>query len=102
MPLELCCAAPCTVTSMQFILAVTQEGLITEAEAEAWVQRNALPALVLAVIDTLPEADRAKARIKALGMTEAERASPLILAAAAHLGLTEEQTDNIFRLAATL
>ena len=93
---------PDVVSALQFTAAAAVLGHITEAEAEAWMARSALPAAVLAVIATLPQEMQFAARLRATGMTEADRLDPLIGAALTALDLTEAQRDDLFRLAATL
>lgn len=109
---------PAVVTALQFITAAAvpqdeypealrpatprETGWITEAEAEAWGAANALPAVVVAVIDSLPTAERFPARMKALRMTSVSRTEPLIVAAVTALGGDSEDADALFHFAATL
>lgn len=91
-------AAPSSVTMRQLLLGLMRDGWITAAEAEAWAERNALPAAVEGVIAAMPEADRTAARVTAYTMTEARRADPLLVGAAR--AAMPEATDA--EIAATL
>lgn len=93
---------PAQVTALQFIMACEELGHINETEAEAWVSKNALPAAVLTVIGELPQAKQSQARLRALGMTVADRNAEMIAVALTALGLEEADRDDLFRLAATL
>lgn len=95
---------PDEITARQLRLALAAVGYITEAEAEEWARRNALPAIVLAVIAALPQEMQFAARMTALDMTTVPRLDPLLTAA---LGVvdppaTEAERDDLFRLAVTL
>lgn len=70
------------VSFRQLVLGLLRDGWIDAAAAEAWATRSAIPAPLLAVMDTMPESDRPAARITALTMAEAHRLDPLLVAAA--------------------
>lgn len=108
---------PARVTALQFITALAAPPAaympggaatpyITEAEAEAWISRTALPATALAAIATLPQGDQFPARLAALGMTEVLLSSPLLTAALALVAATPAERlarrDALMRFAATL
>lgn len=107
---------PDTVTALQFITALAVPpaarpaphaglrltGYITEAEAEVWIARNALPTSTLAAIAELPESSRTAARLGTLGMTTAHRLSPVLAAAMALAQADDAERDQLFRFAATL
>lgn len=93
---------PDEVSARQFRVAAAAQGYITEAEAEAWASRNALPALVIDVIAALPQADQFAARMAALDMTVAHRLDPIVTLALSVADATPADRDALFRLAATL
>jgi hypothetical protein len=91
------------VTDIQFALAAVGLGIISAAEAEAWVARGELPAVALAAIGALPEELRPLARIRFSGARTIARLDPFVtgpLKAVAQM--TDEQLDGFFQLAATL
>ena len=89
---------PATVTFRQLVRGLRADGLITASEAEAWAARNALPALLVSVIDALPtEDERVDARITVQTMTEVDRHDPLLAAVAAAGGLSDGDVDTCFR-----
>ncbi|MCW2276388.1 hypothetical protein GJ654_18850 [Rhodoblastus acidophilus] len=93
---------PQSVSRRQFFHAVALAGFLTEAEAEAAVARQALPAAVLAEIGKLPAGDQFGARMLAIGAETFERANPLMNLMAAALGHDAGDVDDLFRFAATL
>jgi hypothetical protein len=80
----------------QLMIGLVAEGWITTAEGEAWLT-GTLPAPVLALIGTLPEAQRFAAKARALRPTIVERTDPLVSALGAAQGKTPEQLDDFFR-----
>lgn len=94
--------AQMSVTDVQFGLACVGAGIITVDEAEAWVARGVLPQALAAAIDTLPEDQRAAARIKAAGERVFVRSSPFVVALGAAMGKTPPQIDALFVTAASL
>lgn len=91
-----------SVSRTQFAVAAVQSGLVTAAEAEAWVGAGTLPAIAVAAIDTIADADaRAEARIRVAGGQVVARNDPFIALLAAALALTAADVDALFALAAT-
>jgi hypothetical protein len=92
--------------SSSFLSGIENTGYITEAEAEAWVSRIALPSIALAAINALPQEQQFSARLAILGMSTVELNSPLLAVALNLLNVTPEQRvalrDSLFRFAATL
>jgi hypothetical protein len=91
------------VTDIQFALAAVGLGIITAAEAEAWVARGELPAIALAAIGALPEELRPLARIRFSGARTISRLDPFVtgpLKAVAQM--TDEQLDVFFAAAGDL
>lgn len=90
---------PDSVPAFAFIAGLAEFGFITDAEADAWVARNALPLVVETVLATRPSAERRAARMRALGMSQAERRSALLMAALDTVGADEADRDDLFRWA---
>jgi predicted component of type VI protein secretion system len=78
---------PQSVTMRQARLALLQQGLLDQVDT---------------VIDSLDEPERSAAKIEWEYSQTVERDRPLIQALAPGLGLTEDDLDNLFKLAATL
>lgn len=91
---------PESVSDRQFFQALALDGMISEAEALAAVQTGALPAPIAAIIDAMP--DQFAARMLLSGATTFERRHPLTDALASALGYSPAQTDDLFRVAASL
>jgi hypothetical protein len=76
------------VTPRQMRIALISSGIAIET--------------VEAMIDSLPEPNRSVAKVTWEYSIEFRRTNPLISALAPALGLSEEQVDDIFKLASTL
>jgi len=85
----------------QLMIGLVSEGWITTAEGEAWLT-GTLPAPVLALIGTLPEAQRFPAKARALRPTIVERTDPLVSALGLAQGKTPEQLDDFFQTYAAI
>ncbi len=94
--------APSQVTETQFIRSCVRSGIITAAEGEAYLARGELPAMMSAVLDTLPEPQRTDARLKAVGSSSFSRNDDVFTAMVAAGVATNEALDDVFRLASTL
>ena len=80
----------------QLMIGLVSEGWITTAEGEAWLT-GTLPAPVLALIGTLPKAQRFAAKARALRPTIVERNEPLVRDLGLAQDKTPEQLDDFFR-----
>lgn len=80
----------------QLLIGLVAEGWITEAEGDAWTNRQ-LPAAVNDLIAGLPKAQRFAARTKAKLPSVVLRNDALVVALAAQQGKTPEQLDDFFR-----
>lgn len=89
-----------SLSAVDFAIAALGAGLITEAEAEGWVTGNAIPAVVVSALATLPEEQRVAARLRMIGPTTVRRDSPFIALLAGHIGLTDAQVDALFGIPA--
>jgi hypothetical protein len=78
---------PQSVTMRQARLALLQQGLLAQVDT---------------VIDQLPEPDKSAAKIEWEYSQTVERDRTLIQALAPGLGLSDEDLDNLFKLAVTL
>jgi hypothetical protein len=85
----------------QLMIGLVAEGWITTAEGEAWLT-GTLPAPVVALIATLPEAQRFAAKARALRPTIVERTDPLVSALGSAQGKTPEQLDDFFQTYAAI
>ena len=85
----------------QLMIGLVSEGWITTAEGEAWLT-GTLPAPVLALIGTLPEAQRFAAKARALRPTVIERNEPLVTMLGAAQGKTDAQLDTFFQTYAAI
>lgn len=82
----------------EFADAIVAAGLITEAEADSWVMRNALPPAAQAAIDAEPDArSKRKARYKMLAAVTVARSHPLVAVLAQSKNLTPEAVDALFK-----
>lgn len=84
-----------TLTFAQLMIGLVSEGWITEAEGDAWLD-GTLPAPVLALIATLPEAEQFPARARAKRLIEAQRLDPLVIGLALAEGKTDAELDAFF------
>ncbi|MDK3075152.1 hypothetical protein QO034_18855 [Sedimentitalea sp. JM2-8] len=84
------------LTFSQLLIGLVTEGWITEAEGDAWLTGNALPASAVALVGTLPAPAQFAARARMLRMSEAVRMDPLVVALAAAEGKTDAEIDTFF------
>lgn len=80
-----------------FCAACVRAGILDEDDAAA-AALGGIPDAFAAVFDSLPEEVRLENRLRWLGAQTISRVDPIILACAAHIGLTEEQVDSLFGL----
>lgn len=94
---------PNSISDRQFAQALALSGLLTEAEALAWVKVGDVPAALQVVVDAIPDNDvRFSANMLLGGATIFERNHPMVAALAAGLEMSSEQIDAIWQLGATL
>ena len=93
---------PAQVTDKQFFQAAAVLGIITQAEAIAFMANGAMPANLAAAIASLPSAEQFPATMAVLGAHYFYRNDPFVLALSAAMGETSAQVDALFTLAATL
>jgi hypothetical protein len=77
----------------QLLIGLVSEQWITEAEGEAWLEGNGLPAAVSTVISQLPPEERFTAKARALRMSVANRLDPLVAELSQAGGKTPEDVD---------
>lgn len=87
---------PQELSFAQLLIGLVAEGWITEAEGDAWMNRQ-LPAAVNALIAGLPQAERFAARARAKLPSVVLRNDALVVALATQQGKTAEQLDDFFR-----
>jgi hypothetical protein len=84
------------LTFSQLMIGLVNMGWITKSEGRAWLAGNALPAEVLALINSLPEEHQFAAEARAMRMTVAERLDPMVLALAAVRSIPAADMDQFF------
>lgn len=95
-------SVPAVISDRQFAQQVAAEGLITEAEALAWVSAGAIPAALNAIVEALPAEQRFTGQMLLAGATQFERAHPLTDALGAAMGKSPAELDDLWRAAALL
>lgn len=91
------------ITTRQFFLQATRDGLITSAEALAATSgAKTMPTTIATVIGSLSADDQIAARITWNTMTRISRDEPLVVLAAAAFGLDDSEIEVFFRSAAVL
>ncbi len=93
---------PETVTETQFMRAAVKVGIVTAAEAKAYLARGVIPAFVETAVAQIPANVRTDAELKIIGSDTFHRADPVFAMLIAGGAATSEQVDDLFRLAATL
>lgn len=93
---------PAAITFRQLVIGAVRSGWITGDEADAWVSRTALPAVVTNVLSTLPLAERIEARVTLLSMTHAYRDDTLMTAVAGAVGASDTDLDRFFRVSSQI
>jgi hypothetical protein len=89
-----------SMSRVDFTIAVAGAGLITTAEATAYLQSGTLPAAASSALSAIPEgAQRTEAQLRFIGATEIRRNDPLIDILRTNAGLTHSQLDAIFGIA---
>ena len=85
---------PTQITFAQLLIGLVAEGWITEAEGDAWLEGR-IPAAALALIGTLPQAQRFAAKARAARPSVVLRNDPLVTALATAQGRADE-LDRFF------
>lgn len=96
LPANLPAPVPQEMSFAQLLIGLVTEGWVTEAEGDAWTNRQ-LPAAVNDLIAGLPQAQRFAARTRAKLPSVVLRNDPLVVALAAQQGKTPEELDQFFR-----
>lgn len=95
-------SGPVSISDRQFAQGLAAAGLITEAEAENWVDPGTVPGSAMALVAGLPEGDQFAARMLLIGATQFERSHPLTLVLAGAYGWSEGETEDFWRACAAL
>lgn len=95
-------AVPLEVSDKQFFQAAAQLGVITQAEAIAFITVHTLPAALAAAIATLSPADQFAATMAICGARNFQRNDPILGKLSTAMGQTSDEVDALFTLAATL
>lgn len=93
---------PNEVTDRQFFQALAQIEQITQDEALAAVGTGTIPARMVEAIAALPEEQQFSARMLVTGNVVYLRNSPTVAMLQQNLGWTDQQTDDLWQLAASL
>lgn len=93
---------PSEISDRQFFQALAQAGEITQNEALAAVGTGTIPARMADAIAALPEEYQFPARMMVTGAVVYRRDSPMVAMLQQALGWTDEQTDELWQLAANL
>lgn len=93
---------PNQISDRQFFEALTIMSMITEAEALAAVTVGELPTAFETFIAALPSEEQFGARMRLKGATAFQRSHPLTAAFGTMNGMTPQQVDDLWRLAASL
>jgi len=87
-----------SITALQLLIAAVGAGVITAEEASS----RSVPSFLAASFSSLTPAEQIAAQITWKNMTVVGRYEPLVIAAAAQLGLNDEQVDAFFLQASTI
>lgn len=93
---------PASVSPRQFLIAMKNEGVITDTEALAAATAGTVPAAIDAIFAALPADDALDARITWAKMSSVDRANPLFGAVFTALGRSNAEVDDFFRAAAAI
>ncbi len=94
---------PASISDRQFAHQLMKQGIISFAEALAFVQTGTIPSALSALIAGIQDQnDREAAELLIAGNVEFRRNSPLTASLAAAYGWSVETTDNFWRAAALL
>lgn len=83
------------LSKMDFAVAMAGAGIITEAEAEGWLD-GVMPGVVAAALNTLPEGDRFAARMLIKGATIIRRNDPILAVLAGVANVDAAGLDALF------
>jgi hypothetical protein len=96
-------ATPRLISDRQFFQALALQGAITQDEALAAVRTGAIPAAMQTFIDAIPDQEQQFGATMLLsGAVEFDRNHPLVESFRRAMGWTAQQTNILWRLAATL
>lgn len=85
---------------LQFAMALRAGGVVTKAEAAAWLANGTLPAIGAAALAQIADdAAREDAELRFIAATEIERLNPFIALLQVEAGLTDAQVDALFGIA---
>lgn len=94
---------PLAISDRQFAHALKNSGVITHAEAMAFVQTGTIPAALQSIVDQIEDQDaREAAELLLAGATIFERGHQMTEALRTGIGWTTEQADDLWREGATL
>lgn len=93
---------PEEISDRQFAQQLAVAGLISQAEALAFVKTGDIPAALMAIVNSLPSDQQFAAKMLISGATTYNINHPLVGMVAAANGWTDEQTKTFWRAAAAL
>lgn len=88
---------PTSISFAQLLIGLVTESWITAEEGRAWRDRVALPAQVVALINTLPTEQQFAAETRAMAPSVVLRNDPLVIGMGTAAGKTQEELDTFFR-----
>lgn len=101
-PIKPTSEVPAMVSDRQFFHACARAGLITQNEALAAVRTGDLPVMLQDIVDLIPPPYEFDVRMALQGSNEFRRSHPFVEMIARSLGWSEEQVDDLFRMAGKL
>lgn len=93
---------PSSISDRQFFQALAIHGFITQPEALAAVKTGEIPAVLQTAVSAFDSDNQFAAEMLLSGATSFQRHHPMTSALSQFLGWTEEQTDDLWRSAASL
>lgn len=88
---------PEEISDRQFAMGLAIAGLITQAEALAFVKTGEVPTALQAMVDAIEDTGaRFEAEMLVSGATVFKRSHPLVSMIASQVGWTEQQTDQFW------
>jgi hypothetical protein len=101
-PVGIKVAFPDVISDRQFAQGLAHAGVITQAEALAWVGPGELPPTMSAFVAQMPEASRFDIEMVLTGATQFSRSHPLTAVFGEAVGMVPQQLDQFWMMCAAL
>jgi hypothetical protein len=95
-------SSPRVISRRQFFHQLALSGTCTQLEALAAMQNGAIPAVLQALVNALPDEQQFSASMMIMGNNTFERDHPFVIAFGAAFGWTPEQIDEFWAAAIAL